>query len=809
MKRFAAMFLALLLTVTTVSAAEWPSWAESARTWAEDNSVSEEILAQPDATVTRGMAAQLFYETAGSPEVTGEPAFSDVAGDYADAVTWAAEAGYVQGVGGGLYEPERTLTRQAFAAMLYRGMGSPAVSGPELDQYQDAASVSAWAADPLLWCVQTGLIAGTTDTTLSPLSPITVRQALVILERASYLPDMDVLQRDIEELAGYHRPIGSQGEKDAVEYLQNRFENMGYEVELQSYTAPDGRTGSNVIATKAAGTADADILVVSAHHDTVVTAYGASDNGSGVGALLAVADALKDVSTDTELRFISFTGEEDGKLGSRYYTSKLSAAEKQRMIGDIQFDMIGGLGASGVQVCTMDGEANWLTDLLQSKSAGLPRNAESASDHAPFQLAGIPAVQLTQMGRGYLYHSAADTAENLNYWTIAGAARAAAAAVTEIVSADTASYRTIARQQGDGYAYPMLRETTIYFASSLEETESYIGASGELVDTETVSGEGWEDVYTTYRYSMRWFNGEKPMNTYYLYRNGYLDSVEIRPYETGYTAAQVESLMRAMYGEPTNVSDGVLDWEDATYSKFLSLAETDAGCVVNVTNYTLGITNILASYQVVDGEAQGITDPMHRSLWQLVCDILPKDARQRIVQFDLFTDGASNGLAYTAPIQNADGTTDNSRFSIAIDYYDAYHEDGTKGDWSKLIYTIIHEYGHALLEDNTQIDLTVGQDVHDPAGFIEGSFRKEFYDEFWADLGDSAVNDYAENPTHYASRYGANYFHEDMADTFALFVLGSKPQGDTVAEEKLLFFWAEPEMVSLRSAIRANLGLEA
>ena len=66
----------------------------------------------------RGMAAQLFYETAGSPEVTGEPAFSDVTGDYADAVTWAAGAGYVQGVGGDLYEPDRPLTRQAFAAML-------------------------------------------------------------------------------------------------------------------------------------------------------------------------------------------------------------------------------------------------------------------------------------------------------------------------------------------------------------------------------------------------------------------------------------------------------------------------------------------------------------------------------------------------------------------------------------------------------------------------------------------------------------------------------------------------------------------
>ena len=49
----------------------------------------------------------------------------------------------------------------------------------------------------------------------------------MILERASYLPDMDVLQRDIEELAGYHRPIGSQGEKDAVEYLQKHMPAQG------------------------------------------------------------------------------------------------------------------------------------------------------------------------------------------------------------------------------------------------------------------------------------------------------------------------------------------------------------------------------------------------------------------------------------------------------------------------------------------------------------------------------------------------------------------------------------------------------
>ena len=34
---------------------------------------------------------------------------------------------------------------------------------------------------------------------------------------------------------------------------------------------------------------------------------------------------------------------------------------------------------------------------------------------------------------------------------------------------------------------------------------------------------------------MRWFDGEAPMNTYYQYRNGFLERIEIRPEGTGYT----------------------------------------------------------------------------------------------------------------------------------------------------------------------------------------------------------------------------------------------------------------------------------
>ena len=808
MKRICALLLcgALLFPQGAGAADAWPSWAEEALSWGREASISQEFLSQPEETVTRGMAAQLLYEAAGKPAVSGECSFTDVSGDNADAVTWAAERGYLTGVGDGKYEPGRSVTRQEFAAILWRRAGSPGAAVQGLDQFRDAGAVGEWARTPVLWALQAGVMAGQSGGRLAPSGTITAAEALVMLERAHTLPDVTRLRADLEALTAAHRPIGSQGEADAVQYLKGRFEAMGYTVTLQPYTDSQGRTGHNVVAVKEASSPDADILILSAHHDSVPTAYGANDNASGAAALLYAAEALKDADTDTELRFISFTDEENGKNGSRAYTAALTEEEKGRMIGAIQFDMLGGLGSSGTLVCTMDGEANWVSDLLQEKDPELARDAETASDHASLQLAGVPSVLLMQDGQGYLYHSAADTADQLNPYAIADAAETAVAAAAEICSPETGSYRELAREQGEGYTYRQTRQNVIYFSSSRADTEAYIGAAGELADTWEISGEGWTDVYESYRYSMRWFDGDTPMNTYYQYRNGFLERIEIRPEETGCTAEQVRGLIEAMYGAPTSQEDGQISWADPVYSKYIILSTDEQGCLVTMSSYSVGITNVLASCPVRGGQA-GITDPEDALVWDYLCSILPLEARQKIAEFNLFTDGTSNILAYTSPVQ-VDGVSDNTRFSISIDYYDVYDENGAKRDWSKLTYTILHEYGHVLLEDETQVDLTKGDSTHDPATFIEGSFRKGFYDTFWSALGDTGVGDYEANPTHYVSRYGANYFHEDIADTFAVFVLGGQPQEDTVAEEKLRFFWADPDMAALRAAIRQNLGLD-
>lgn len=55
-------------------------------------------------------------------------------------------------------------------------------------------------------------------------------------------------------------------------------------------------------------------------------------------------------------------------------------------------------------------------------------------------------------------------------------------------------------------------------------------------------------------------------------------------------------------------------------------------------NYSVGITNVLASYPVSGGQAV-ISDPEDAAVWNYLCSILPLEARQKLAEFNLFTDG--------------------------------------------------------------------------------------------------------------------------------------------------------------------------
>ena len=94
----------------------------------------------------------------------------------------------------------------------------------------------------------------------------------------------------------------------------------------------------NVIA-ETSGRKD-NVIVVGAHLDSVEDGPGINDNGSGSGTILEIAEALQKTKPRNAVRFIWFSAEESGLLGSAYYVSQLSEAERADIAGMLNFDML-------------------------------------------------------------------------------------------------------------------------------------------------------------------------------------------------------------------------------------------------------------------------------------------------------------------------------------------------------------------------------------------------------------------------------------------------------------------------------------
>ena len=131
----------------------------------------------PQANLSRAMIVQVLYNLEARP-TSGSSAFPDVAHDqwYADAVAWAAECGLVSGYDDGTFGPNRPVTREQLAVILYRYTRykeyDTAQSG-NLSAYQDGTAVSPWASDALAWAVGQGVIAGKGGGVLDPLGTAT------------------------------------------------------------------------------------------------------------------------------------------------------------------------------------------------------------------------------------------------------------------------------------------------------------------------------------------------------------------------------------------------------------------------------------------------------------------------------------------------------------------------------------------------------------------------------------------------------------------------------------------------------------
>lgn len=207
----------------------------------------------------------------------------------------------------------------------------------------------------------------------------------------------------------------------------------------------------------------------------------------------------------------------------------------------------------------------------------------------------------------------------------------------------------------------------------------------------------------------------------------------------------------------------------------------------------------------------GEVDDWHLALWDRFATLIPREAREDLDCFEPHSsDEESEGSAWVLA-QGFD--LDSWRF--------AFFEDDLGRDTDS---TLIHEFGHLWTLDDEQLNEKVIPRVcdtwHPGEGCPdEGSLMREFVDRYWdddllADVeeelaagdygGDASWERYVADPQAYVSDYAAATPAEDMAETFAVFVLEREPVGDEIADEKIRFFWEHPPSVAIREQIRSR-----
>ena len=233
--------------------------------------------------------------------------------------------------------------------------------------------------------------------------------------RAEYGDNAYSFMKQLQSNYPYRQVNSSNGMlSGAEEWLKAQIVTMGYEYMAQPFTmtSADGVTpcyGENLIFSKQ-GASDR-VIVVGAHYDCVEQTFGTDDNASGVGVLLELASIYSTKESPYTIRFILFSAEEPGCLGSQYYVDNLSQEERDRIACMINIDTIAAGDNMYLYGGTVDDSGSIVQDwaVYQAQSAAdllgidmsfhpdvndsfpTPTKA-TASDQMPFANVGIPYI---------------------------------------------------------------------------------------------------------------------------------------------------------------------------------------------------------------------------------------------------------------------------------------------------------------------------------------------------------------------------------------------------------------------------------
>ena len=233
------------------------------------------------------------------------------------------------------------------------------------------------------------------------------------------------------------RRTGNYGCDKAAEYLYQKFEDMELEVRYQKWAVrTSGKRhrlfrSQNIEAILPGTNNKRESIVFNAHYDTVKNSPGANDDGSGVVAVLAAANVLRNYEFNRTIKFVQFSGEEIGLLGSREYVEEIYDKNEDVYV-EFNADMIGyaetKTGGRNASISPTK-DAEWMIDEIReiNQAYGINLNIKSrwkldpnaergGSDYYYFVQKGYEALAFWQDEHNPDYwHTPEDKIEHVNF----------------------------------------------------------------------------------------------------------------------------------------------------------------------------------------------------------------------------------------------------------------------------------------------------------------------------------------------------------------------------------------------------------
>lgn len=275
------------------------------------------------------------------------------------------------------------------------------------------------------------------------------------------------------------KTTGSANNTNTLTWIKNKYLSYGYTAsEIVEDPFTFGSTSSkNLIITKTGTTYPNTYVIICGHYDTI-TGSGVSDNGSGTSILLEAARILKDIPTKYSIKFIHFSGEEQGLYGSYHYADNVvfqNGVRKLNVRLVFNIDQVGGkLGNTNNKIkCEKGvngGTANNATSSSFTQQLATCTSLYSplqtvmatayASDYIPFEQNGDIITGFYENTRSNNEHTVNDTFANIDPVYVFNAGKAAVGALQHFAVATTTAALVLNTKEAK--AQTLLESVKIY-----------------------------------------------------------------------------------------------------------------------------------------------------------------------------------------------------------------------------------------------------------------------------------------------------------------------------------------------------------